>query len=433
MKVFVKKLDYAFIALISLGILLFFYNKGLSMEDEGYILHAAQRLYNEEFPYRDFNFIYTPGSLFLISFAYFILGESILTGRILVLVISFATTIIFYYISKFLTKNKFISILTALVYLAWGPSHINFPFPVIFCILLGSTTLIILQKILKKPKNNLFLLLGINIFILFFFKQNFGLALVFGYFSLIYFNKKLKKGIPYYSTGLIIGLLAFVMYLLSTNSFTNFLNYSKYAFDQYFIEKNIIAPSLINPKAKNFSLVKVIAYILPLFLASCVFLLSLKRKELILVRASSLFVGLYYLVGIYPSVDYVHISPLLSLSGIALASLMLLNKAKFKILLYLLFLLLIIIGFYTAIFKGYYRWGPPVTEQDVFLNHPRMMVWNNSKEIISITNYIQNNSGKNDYVYFYFYEPMIYFLSDRKNPIKYIDSFLPNEKMKKNM
>src|SRR3990167_8376883 len=84
----------------------FFFNRGFAYYDEGFILHAAQRVLQGEVPYRDFDLIYTPGSVYLTAAAFKLLGESILTGRILMLLVSWLTGYLVYLICVKATKKK---------------------------------------------------------------------------------------------------------------------------------------------------------------------------------------------------------------------------------------------------------------------------------------------------------------------------------------
>lgn len=426
-----KKIEHLLIIILTTLALSFFYNKGLSTADEGYILHAAQRLHNGEFPYRDFNFIYTPGSLYLISATYTILGESILSGRLLVVITAILTSSFTYLITYKLSKNKLVATLSVLLYLAWAPSHINFPFPVIFCLLTGMISLFIFMKILENPKKLYYFLLGLGVALTFFFKQNFGLALILEYSILLIFLKKLRKENIFYFSGLFLGIAAFCLYLLFTNSIYGFISYFRYVFREYFILHKIIAPSLYDSSNPIASILKICVYLSPIILSALVFFYCLHKKKKIQFIAGTFFVGLYYLAGIYPSTDYVHISPLLSLLGLPLAIFTNIKHSKFIILAYMLFFLIIISGFYTALFKGFYRWGEPIVRQKYYLSHPRMKVWYSDEGIVSLVNYIQDNTLSTDYIYFYFYEPMFYFVSNRRNSLKYLDSFLPDEKLQR--
>src|SRR3990172_971973 len=91
---------YVFVILFSFFVLSFFFNRGFAYYDEGFILHAAQRVIQGELPYRDFDLIYTPGTVFLTAAAFKIFGESILAGRILSLLVSLLAVYLVYKICK---------------------------------------------------------------------------------------------------------------------------------------------------------------------------------------------------------------------------------------------------------------------------------------------------------------------------------------------
>lgn len=423
-----SKIQYIFVIVLAVFALSFFYNKGFSTADEGYILHAAQRLHDGETPYKDFNFIYTPGSLFAISATFSIIGESILSGKLLVVIIAIITSLLFYLTANKLSNSKTVSALSVLAYLAWAPSHINFPFPVIFCIFTGVASLFIFLKILERPRKLYYLMLGLSVVLTFFFKQNFGAALFIEYVILFLIYKQLrKKEIFLFFISFFSGLFVFYLYLFFTQSINSFFSYSSYAFQEYFIKHSVIAPFPYDPSTPIISFLKIIVYLSPILLSISVIIYSLHKKNKIQFTAAATFVGFYYLVGIYPSTDYVHISPLLSLLGLLFAILLQTKHIKLVTIIYMLFLVTIIAGFYTALFKGFYKWDAPIIQQAYYLDHPRMKIWSNKSEFVNLINYIQYNTSKDDYIYFYLFEPIFYFASDRKNPIAYLDSFLPDE------
>src|SRR3989344_756811 len=158
---------YVFIILFSLLVLIFFFNRGFAYYDEGFILHAAQRILQREIPYKDFDLIYTPGTIFLTAAAFKIFGESILTGRILALLLGLLTSCLVYQVCFRATKNNLGSFLAVLLYLAWGPAHINFPWPSMFALTAGLTVLSFLPN---------YFMVGIMTAVVFLMKQNFGIA-----------------------------------------------------------------------------------------------------------------------------------------------------------------------------------------------------------------------------------------------------------------
>ena len=53
------------------------------------------------------------------------------------MVIGVLTALLIYFVTNIISNNKLISLLSVLVYLAWGPTHINFPWPSTFAFSLG--------------------------------------------------------------------------------------------------------------------------------------------------------------------------------------------------------------------------------------------------------------------------------------------------------
>ena len=133
-----------FFSVLVLAILTFFHLRGSVIGDEGYILNSSLKLINGSVPYRDFTFIYTPGSLFITALSFLILSPSILTSRILMIAISAFTSFIIFKVSFKITKNTIYSILAVFIFLAWGPSHINFAWPIMFVIPLSFSLLYLL-------------------------------------------------------------------------------------------------------------------------------------------------------------------------------------------------------------------------------------------------------------------------------------------------
>src|SRR3989344_3118356 len=175
---------YVLLGILIIIILFFFFNRGFAYYDEGFILHAAQRVLQGEFPYKDFDLIYTPGTVYLTAAAFKIFGESILAGRILSLTVSLLACYLVYKICFRSTKNYFGSFFAVLIYLAWGPTHINFPWPSMFALTTGMAALLVWPN---------YLVVGLITFITFIMKQNFGLAVFLSIIMSIGLNAKLRK------------------------------------------------------------------------------------------------------------------------------------------------------------------------------------------------------------------------------------------------
>lgn len=415
--------QYKYIALVlsSALILLGFFNRGFAYYDEGFILHAAQRVLQGGLPYRDFDLIYTPGTVFLTAAAFRILGESILTGRILALITSLLTGYLIFQVCQRATKNNLGSFLAVLLYLAWGPAHINFPWPSMLALTAGLLTIHILSKTLMgsldSKKSSLGMTnVGFMTFATFLMKQNFGLAVFLSFILGLGLIRRLRqmRNFLNYLLGFVIGLLAFFIYLISTNSLSGFIdNFYFYTIKKIFLEG--VAGSAFPTGIKG------LLYLFPglISLASIYIAYKRQRKYIFL----PLFTFFFYLFGIRPTTDFVHLTTLMSLAGLPLV-LLLQNTGKYKYLVYTSLLLIMGLGFYTALFKNYYRWDSPLVRQNYFIRDPRAKIFVDQKfnQIIpEIISEIKKNSTDNDYIFIFPNAPMFYFLTERKNPTRYLN------------
>ena len=73
-KIYISYFPRIIIILGLLILLSFFHLKGIIPYDEGWVLHPAVRFLQGDVPYKDFHFIYTPGSIFIAAFFLKILG-----------------------------------------------------------------------------------------------------------------------------------------------------------------------------------------------------------------------------------------------------------------------------------------------------------------------------------------------------------------------
>src|SRR5918911_1466948 len=63
---------------------------GIDLVDEGYFLDLATRLQQGQLPYRDFDTYYTPGMLYLQAGTLAVLGQNVVTSRVLRLALPLA-------------------------------------------------------------------------------------------------------------------------------------------------------------------------------------------------------------------------------------------------------------------------------------------------------------------------------------------------------
>lgn len=424
------RLSYlSILLLLILPILLFFVLRGVVIHDEGYILNSSERLLHGQLPYRDFHFVYTPLSLYATSLIFAILTPSILSSRLLILILCLLSSYFIYKIIFVSTRNRFYATLSLLLFVAWGPTHINFSWPVVYAIFTGLLTCYFLMKFIQT-RNSIFLFsAGIGSFLVFLAKQNFGIAVLLP--VIVFFSIKHARQLRYISSflyGYIWSFIFFVSYLLYNSSFRQFVD------DLYlFTIKRIVINSglttaFIYHDAPFSMLLRTAFYVLPAILAlACIVLLFIRRRFHLLFLP--VFVLAFYIVGIRPTTDYIHLVSLLSLIGIPLSLYIRYNTSStLRILLICLALFMIWLGFETALFKGYYRWDSPLITHNKFFQNKKVDIFLNDKstfifgELIGIAN---KYTKPGDYIFVNSYNPMLYFVMDRNEPTKH--NFLSSE------
>jgi 4-amino-4-deoxy-L-arabinose transferase-like glycosyltransferase len=181
------------ILIVFLFLLIFFGTKGIVYSDEGYILYGAQRILEGQIPYKDFHFAYTPVSLYATAGAFFLFGKSILAGRLLMILLSLATSFVLFSLLKMISKNLFITVYGVLLYIVWAPLHSNFPWPVLFSISLGITSLFFFIRAVENKQSYYFFLSGICTALVVLTKQNFGVVILLNYIIAFFFTSYVKK------------------------------------------------------------------------------------------------------------------------------------------------------------------------------------------------------------------------------------------------
>lgn len=179
-----KKYILLEIALIFLAFLyyLFFADKGLDFFDEGYYVHAAERIFRGEIPYKDFALQYTPAYFYLLAFLYKIFGPSIIVGRFLTL---FVCLLILSFTFLILNKLKLTSVriiaLSFLGIISFGYPLINIPL-VVWPLVLISLALVLsyIHWIGEAGKKNYayLVLIGFLLALSLSLRQNLGVAFI---------------------------------------------------------------------------------------------------------------------------------------------------------------------------------------------------------------------------------------------------------------
>ncbi|MBU1628042.1 glycosyltransferase family 39 protein, partial [bacterium] len=107
-----------------------FYNYGINLLDEGYLLNSTSRILNGEVPYKDFYTPYPPGTYYLTAFIFKIFGVSGISLRVLEAFILLSSSVIIFCCARLLGMQYSFSIISAIfMMIGSGPWHkCFFPF-----------------------------------------------------------------------------------------------------------------------------------------------------------------------------------------------------------------------------------------------------------------------------------------------------------------
>ncbi|MEK7551603.1 MAG: hypothetical protein AAB532_03305 [Patescibacteria group bacterium] len=408
--------------IIAFSYYLFFLNKNLVNFDEGYFVHAAQRIFLGDIPYKDFSLQYGPLYFYLLSFGYKLFGLTIYFGRFLSLIFCLSIIVsIFYLLNLLKIKSKKIIILVFLSIISFGYPLLNIPnlmWPTVFI----SILLIISFVLYLKNKDNRFLFsLGILIALLFLLKQNFALyyLLFYNLLFIVFQRKSIKrifKSLLTFNLTVSLVTSVWIYYFFLKDNLVGLIEYIN--FSRNFIAAYAFSYPPLTNLFKPFGFIKLIPYYLPIFVLIFTLILIFKRKLDFKIILFSLSAVLGFFVAIYPQSDLLHVYPFF---GLVLVSLILLfyKDKKFKYIT-IFVLLCISIGFYLTFFQSIYENYYLKDKSVVNLQRAKgILVENYRLETInSIEKFLNENTSNKDYVLFYPFNPLFYFIFDRKNPSK---------------
>lgn len=427
MKLHINNLDFFFFVLLfSCLFLLLTFNRGLEFNDEGYILHASQRILQGDVVYKDFHLGYMPFSVWYTAGIFKLVGESIENARVGMIVVNLISTLLIYTITFDLSKKRAVAFLSVLFFLSWGPLHINFSWPVMYAVCFGLSCCYFLLKGITTKNAKWIFISAICMGLVILTKQNFGAAMVVPLLvTLITFRNILRKTDMYRFLGVLflVGLF-FLGVLLLTNSLWAFFNdFYYYSFYTIIIKGVDATPFLKWDTNFTSSLIKNVFYLLPLLISILGISSSIRAKQKKGIVLST-FVLSFYVAGVRPVTDYVHVVPLFSLVALSLSAIYGVIKNKYvQILVIVVLLVLTSLGLYKGLFGGYYKWETPINKDVYFLENPRVRVWADGKYDVTIqqlTNYRQKYIRKNDYVFINYFAPSLYFILNPQNPTKFI-------------
>lgn len=420
---FIRK--YSFQIVLLIGALIyysFFAIKNLVTFDEGYFVHAAERISLGEVPYKDFSLQYGPLYFYLLAILYKIFGTFIITGRYLNLIFCLFTIVsIFYLLNLLKIKSKKIIILVFLSVISFGYPFINIP-NIMWPTVLISILLVIFSILFFQSKNNRYLFFsGVFIALLFSLKQNFAVFYMI-FYNLLFLIKDRKNIKEVFRRLFILNLtwivltFSLVYYFFLKDNLTGFIDYIN--FSRNFIASYAFSyPPIINI-LKPLGFFKLIPYYLPVFVLIVTLILSFKKKADWKIVLFSLSSCLGFFVSIYPQSDLLHVFPFF---GLVLVSMILLFY-KDKVFKYIMVfvLLCIAIGFYLTFFQNIYENHYLKDNTSISLEKAKGILVEGSQAttIELIGEFLNKNTTKNDYVLFYPYHPLFYFIFERKNPSK---------------
>ena len=124
------KLQYTLGFVFCTAYQLFFYKYGLNLWDEGGLAYGALRSLNGEIPLVDFGFDgYPPGRYFLTAVFFKIFGVNLASIRLLFVILTSITVILFYHISKNIMDKNF-AVISTLLLLSAPSMYYNRLFPI---------------------------------------------------------------------------------------------------------------------------------------------------------------------------------------------------------------------------------------------------------------------------------------------------------------
>jgi len=422
-KIFIHSYLTYLLSLLIVLLLIFFHFRGIIYYDEGYILNSALRITHGQIPYRDFDMVYTPLSFLGTAFFFHLFGASVFSGRLTALVVSLFSVFAIYKIVIKLTGNKLYTFLSIFFFIAWGPTHINFPWPTMFALCLTLYALLFYQKAIQEKNPKHFFWMGVMAVLIFFSKQNFGAGMIILFLiPVIFLRVKRLYSILYYIAGLSAITIIALTLMLVTHSFIPFLNnLYVYTFMKIIAEKTIDTPFLYDGTIVV-RILKFFFYLSPLIFAGCAFYMTIKKKKqsLLIIPIT---VAVIYLLGIRPVTDYDHLGPLLAISGMTFPILFLLiENNMLKKFIFFGCIGMVLLGFYTAYFSGYYKWETPLEYNTIFATNPRLHIFMTQETLTKsaqLKQYIDSYTKPNEPIFINYYSPFIYFLADRPDASRY--------------
>lgn len=420
-------MKYFLVGLLLGGYLFFVHLHGFPTPDESWFLQAGSRMLHGEVPYRDFQFIYFPGAVYINVLGFNIFGVSVFASRVMALFNSLAAVGTFWWLGKNRGWSKTLIASVCALFVFWGPTHINFVWPVMFCITTGLLTAVAFIKAEKDEKREAvwFLVSGITTGFTILFKQNFGTAIIVSnlFFFLASGIWRRWQVVLIHLLGVLIVLLSQFIYFVQTNSLDSFISDMRYLLFEQIIEKGVLN-SLYPwqyPGNPFYIFVKTLFYLLPGIAAvTTLGVLWKKRKNHLLYIPLLTFT--YYVLSIRPTTDMPHLEPLLALSSLSLGMVLHELDGRLKYALFSTAIGLVVIGAYHGFLGNYYKWHTPLISQNYYWNNVHAKIWGAESDVQNaeeLKRYFDQQKEVKDSLFVYSFHPYLYVLLEKQNPTKY--------------
>lgn len=414
---------------------LYFLNKGLVLFDEGYFVHAAERILNGEVPYKDFSLQYGPLYFYALAFFFKLFGSSILIGRFFALSICLSIIIvIFLILNRLRTTSYPIILLSFLCVIAFGYPLINIPnimWANVLTTLLSTLAYLHWFSAYNRQKNIYLLLIGIFIALSLCLKQNIGLVSLILFNFLVFFSKKrpifqIVKDFIFLNSIVFFLTLCWVYFFFLHDNISGLIEVIE--FSKKFASSMAFTIPPITYIVKPFGIFKLLPYYTPIAFGIFLLFYVFRKKKNWQKLAFSLMSVTGFAITIFPQSDLLHVYPFF---GSTLVSLLVFGyKGRLKLFLISLTFVHILIGFYLTFFTKSYRYESYYSQTNTQLPLPRtaniLVEKKTAYNLIALSNFVKTHTKQNEYILAYPYAPMLYFILERKNPTKDPIYFLRN-------
>ena len=221
-----QKFELCILGFLSLAYCLLGFNLGINIFDEGMQVYGAVRILNGDIPFKDFFYLYPPGQIYLIAGLFKFFGNTLMTLRLWLIILSSLFSLLVYYISLLFIRKRS-AIIVWFLSLIWISSYRPIS-PMVSLLPLVFISCLYMVYFFRKENPRYLLLAGLFAGLCLLFKQEHGVFIIIGelflffLFSIEESNKDLTgnilnflKLVKWYLTGLGIILVPAAIFILS--------------------------------------------------------------------------------------------------------------------------------------------------------------------------------------------------------------------------